>query len=74
MPFTVHLFGHVPSLASPAVGTVISPARLELAVTGVGVVCAALGYPLGLGALEYIGVLFAVAGFALALARTLGPS
>ena len=52
----------------------ISPFRLELVVTGIGVVCAALGYPLGFGALEYIGVLFAVAGFALALARTLGPS
>lgn len=52
----------------------ISPARLELVVTGIGMVCAALGYPLGVGALEYIGVLFAVAGFALVLARTLGPS
>ncbi len=51
-----------------------SNARLELVVTGIGVICAALGYPLALGALEYIGVLFAVAGFALALARTLGPS
>ena len=52
----------------------ISPARLELAVTGLAVVCAVLGYPLGLGALEYVGVLFAVAGFALALTRALGPS
>lgn len=49
-------------------------ARLELVVTGTGVICAALGYPLALGALEYLGVLFAVAGFALALARMLGPS
>lgn len=52
----------------------MSPARLELAVTGVAVVCAAIGYPLGIGTLEYVGVLFAVAGLALALARTLGPS
>lgn len=51
-----------------------APARLELVVTGIGVICAGLGYPLDLGALEYLGVLFAVAGFALALARTLGPS
>jgi hypothetical protein len=53
---------------------VISPARLELAVTAIGVICAALGYPLGIGVLEYLGVLFAIAGFALALGRTLGPS
>jgi hypothetical protein len=53
---------------------VTSAARIEFVVTALGVICGAIGYPLRVGGLEYVGVLLAVAGLSLGLARVLGSS